>query len=77
VISLNGTQVTDVGAQALAVLCSNLTGIELTDTQVADVGAHEALAVSCPNLTEIDLDNTRVTIGWKQTRAARPNLRIS
>ena len=54
-------QITDAGADALAILCPFLTEIRLANTQVTDTGV-EALANSCTNLTLICLNGcTQVT----------------
>ena len=75
-ICLCNTQVTDVGAQALANACPDLTRIGLENTQVIDVVA-QALANACHNLAWISLGGTQVTYaGKQQMRAKLPNLTV-
>ena len=71
-----GRPITDVGAQALASACPNLTSIHLSyaQFQVTDVGV-QALASACPNLTEIWLRYTQATdVGAQALADACPNL---
>ena len=68
--------ITNAVVVALANSCRNLTVINLSNTQVTDIGA-EALANGCRNLTTIELYGTQVTEECKQEMDdAHPTLTI-
>jgi hypothetical protein len=73
ILDLSGDQITDAGLARLTPL-TRLKELWLTGTQVSDAGL--APLRNLKQLETVDISHTRVTAdGWKQLRAALPNLK--